>query len=179
LQVARAVGISRETYSRIELGRGGVLDIARAALITAALGSELSVKTFPAGQPIRDVAHAALLQRLQRELATTWRVTHESPMSISGDMRAWDLRLDGAISIGVEAETRPRDLQALERRMQLKQRDSAVKRLLLAVSATDRNRVVLRQALPSLRSTFPLGTREMMPALRSGVDPGANGIVLL
>jgi len=179
LQVARAVGISRETYSRIERGRSGALDLARAALITAMLGSDLSVKTYPVGQPIRDVAHAALLQRLEHELAPTWRAKHEAPMSIPGDMRAWDLRLDGAVSIGVEAETRPHDLQALERRMQLKQRDSSVRRMLLLVGATNRNRAVLRQALPFLRGTFPIGTREVMPALRKGGDPGANGIVLL
>jgi len=94
-------------------------------------------------------------------------------------MRAWDLRLDGAVSIGVEAETRPHDLQALERRMVLKQRDSNVKRMLLLVGATNRNRTVLRQALPFLRGTFPIGAREVMLALRRGVDPGANGIVLL
>jgi len=94
-------------------------------------------------------------------------------------MRAWDLRLDGVVSIGVETETKPHDLQALERRMQLKQRDSGVRRVVLVVAATERNRLRMRQTLGFLRGTFPLDTRETMSALRKGVDPGANGIVLM
>jgi hypothetical protein len=41
------------------------------------------------------------------------------------------------------------------------------------------NREVLRAARPRLRATFPLGTREVLDALRRGEDPGANGIVVL
>jgi hypothetical protein len=63
--------------------------------------------------------------------------------------------------------------------MQLKQRDSGVPRMILLIAATERNRRLLRQLLPVLRVTFPLGTREVLDALRRGQDPGANGIVVL
>ena len=178
-ELARALGISRETYSRIERGKTPAVTVARAAAITAILGSELSVKTYPIGQPIRDKGQLAVLERFEQPLAPTWRVTHEAPMSVPGDLRAWDVRLDGPVSIGIEAETRPYDLQALERRMHLKERDSGVRRMLLLVPSTDRNRALLRSALPMLRRTFPLATREVMRALRDGNDPGANGIVVL
>ncbi len=96
-----------------------------------------------------------------------------------GDQRAWDLRLDGPVSIGVEAETRPSDLQALERAIHLKQRDSDVTRVVLLVSDTERNRALLRMVLPLLRPSFPLSTREVLQALRDGRDPGASGLVVL
>ena len=100
-------------------------------------------------------------------------------MPVANDQRAWDLRLDGPVSIGVEAETRPADLQALERAIHLKQRDSVVTRVILLISDTDRNRALLRVVLPMLRPSFPLGTRDVLQALREGRDPGADGMVVL
>jgi transcriptional regulator with XRE-family HTH domain len=177
--VAKAVGLSRERYGRIERGQVVEIGLGRAATITAVLGCELGIKTFPVGAPIRDRAHVALLQRFERQLAPIWGVVRESPMPIAGDGRAWDDLLHGPISIGVEAETRPHDLQAQVRRMQLKERDSGVSRMILLIAATGRNRGLLRELLPVLRVTFPLATREVLDALRRGQDPGANGIVVL
>ena len=71
------------------------------------------------------------------------------------------------------------DLQALERAVHLKQRDSNVSRVILLICDTQRNRTLLRAALPILRPTFPLSTREVLQALREGRDPGANGLVVL
>jgi transcriptional regulator with XRE-family HTH domain len=177
--VARAVGLSREAYGRLERGRTTDIGISRAATISAVLGGQLSVKIFPLGTPIRDAAHVSLLTRFEQQLALHWRRRRESPISGDDDRRAWDERLDGPVSIGVEAETRPADLQALERRMNLKQRDSGVQRMILLVAGTRRNRRLLRELLPVLRSSFPLSTREVLEALRRGVDPGANGLVVL
>jgi len=153
--------------------------VVRASMITAVLGAELSVKTFPGAPPVRDAAHAALLVRFERRVPPAWRLRHESPMPMAGDLRAWDLRLEGPISIGVEAETRLSDLQALERSIHLKQRDSGVRRVILLISDTDRNRTLLRSVLPILRPSFPLSTREVLQALREGRDPGADGLVVL
>jgi transcriptional regulator with XRE-family HTH domain len=177
--VARAIGISQGTYGRIERGEVREVGLARATLISAVLGAELSVRVFPGGPPVRDQAHAALITRFQHRVSPVWRATHESPMPIAGDRRAWDLRLEGSVSIGVEAETRPTDLQALERAVHLKQRDSNVTRVILLVSDTERNRALLRAALPLLRPSFPLSTREVLQALREGRDPGADGLVVL
>ena len=137
------------------------------------------MKVYPAGPPVRDAAHIVLLARLDSGISPIWRVTNEAPMPISGDLRAWDRRLDGPASIGIEAETRLRDIQALERAMQLKLRDSRVDRMILVVGATHGNRAMLRAALPQLRATFPLSTPEVLRALRAGRDPGANGIAFV
>lgn len=177
--VARAIGVSKATYGRIERGQAPEVGLTRAALISAILGADLSVKTYAAGPPLRDAAHAALLTRFDRRVPSIWRNRHESPMPVTGDQRAWDRRLDGPVCIGVEAETRPSDLQALERSIHLKQRDSGVDRVILLVSDTDRNRSLLRVAVPVLRPSFPLSTRDVLMALREGRDPGADGLVVL
>lgn len=100
-------------------------------------------------------------------------------MPIDGDRRAWDLLLQGPVSIGVEAETRPRDLQAVERAIHLKQRDSGVDRVVLLVRGSKRNRQLVRELLPVLRAGFPLGTADVMRALHEGRDPGADGLAVL
>ena len=100
-------------------------------------------------------------------------------MPIRGDLRAWDERLDGLVSIGVDAETRPNDLQDLARRMSRKRRDSGVTRMILLVADTHRNRDLLRSQPSLLRQTFPLATREVLAALAAGRDPGADGMVAL
>jgi hypothetical protein len=78
----------------------------------------------------------------------------------------------------VEAETRLHDLQALERRVRIKQRDLGVRRVILLVADTRRNRSVLA-AHPELIERFSINTRACLAALRSGRDPGGDAIVLL
>lgn len=178
-EVARSVGISRTAYARLERGQAPEIGLVRAAIISAALGGDLSVKVYPAGSPIRDAAHVALLTTFDTRVGGGWRVVHEAPVGQAGDQRAWDRRLDGPVSIGVEAEVGLRDLQALERRMQRKKQDSGVTRMLLVVRGTRRNRDILRGMLPALRGTFPLGSREVLQALADGRDPGADGLMVL
>lgn len=177
--VARASGIARSTYADLERGRTAEISLLRASILSAALGQDLSLKLYPFGPPVRDAAHLRLLSQFIERLSPTWGVTHEAPIPTGGDRRAWDLRLDGPASIGVEAETRPGDLQALERRIHLKQRDSNVTRVVLVVRGTRRNRLLIREFLPMLRTAFPLGTAEVMRALQEGRDPGADGIAVL
>lgn len=95
--VSRTVGISRSAYARLERGETAEIGLVRAAMITAALGGELSVKVYPAGPPVRDAAHLALLAGFEARLSGRWRVTHEAPVGPPGDARAWDRRLDGAV----------------------------------------------------------------------------------
>jgi hypothetical protein len=96
-----------------------------------------------------------------------------------GDLRAWDVQLDGPGSIGIDAETRLTDIQALQRRVEAKWRDSGVDRVVLLVASTRHNRRVLREHREALRSTFPADTPEIVAALRQGRLPGSNGIVVL
>lgn len=177
--IARASGMARSTYSDLERGRTAEVSLLRATIVSAVLGQDLSLKLYPVGPPVRDAAHLALLTDFGGRAGASWRLTYEAPIPIPGDRRAWDILMDGPVTIGVEAETRPRDLQALERAMHLKQRDSGTKRVVLLIRGSRRNRQLIRELLPTLRPSFPLGTAEVMRALKDGRDPGADGLVVL
>jgi hypothetical protein len=82
-------------------------------------------------------------------------------------------------SVAAEAETRLIDLQALERRISLKRRDSGIQVVILLVNDTLSNRRVLRAQREGLRSSFPLDGRQTLGAVRSGRRPTASGIVVL
>jgi transcriptional regulator with XRE-family HTH domain len=178
-QLARAVGVSRGWIHRFELGRLRGLDLRRATLLFAHLGHKLVAKPYPSGEPLRDAGHVRLLHRFNARLPPTWRRRFESVMPLSGDLRAWDELLSGPVAIGVEAETKPSDLQATERAIATKLRDSGVDRAILLLSSTHANRGLVRRHIGALRQTFPLDTRTTLAALANGQDPGANGLVIL
>jgi transcriptional regulator with XRE-family HTH domain len=181
--LGRTVGLSASEIGRIE--RGLVpLDIVRASTLLGAVGLELSVRTYPAGQPIRDRAHGALLGRLRSQLhpGLLWR--SEVPMPNAGDGRAWDAviragsRIRPAWAVAVEAETRPRDVQALQRRIALKARDSGISAVLLLLADTQHNRQLLRDH-PNLRDNFPVPGRRALELLAAGVFPGGGAVLRL
>lgn len=88
------------------------------------------------------------------------------------------IRIDG-VAIGVEAEARIRDAQPVDRRCALKRRDGGVAIMILLVADTAANREMLALHREALRSSFPLDTRQVLAALRSGRAPSASGIVVL
>ena len=104
----------------------------------------------------------------------------EVPLPIPGDRRAWDgfIRV-GNGAIGVEAEARIRDAQAVDRRCALKRRDGGVDMVILLVADTRANRRMLALHREALRSSFPLDTRQILAALRAGRAPSGSGIVVL
>ena len=84
----------------------------------------------------------------------------------------------GRTRIGVEAETRPRDAQELQRRLALKRRDGGVDHMILLLSDTRSNRIFLRVAGSSLAADFPVPGRAALRALSEGGDPGGSAIVV-
>jgi hypothetical protein len=101
-------------------------------------------------------------------------------LPIAGDRRAVDAEaLVERTWVGFEAETRIRDVQAAERKVQLKKRDAGLRRIFLVVSDTKSNRAVLRAHREALRTSFPLDTREVLRALRAGRPLSADGIVVI
>jgi putative N-acetylmannosamine-6-phosphate epimerase len=75
-----------------------------------------------------------------------------------GDRRAWDaVLLIGTAQIAVEAETRPRDVQALQRRIALKRRDHG----------------------EALMADLPMGSAAILTALTEGRRPEGSGVVLV
>jgi hypothetical protein len=172
--------MSETLLSRIERGKLPRVTLEQVASACAAVGLKFVARAYPDADPVRDAGHARLLERLRAVLhkLAVWRT--EVPLPIPGDLRAWDgqIRLAGAV-IGIEAEMRLADVQALERRIALKQRDGGVDRVILLVADTRGNRRVLALHREALRARFPLDTRAVLAALREGDVPAANGIVVL
>ncbi len=83
------------------------------------------------------------------------------------------------VTVGVEAISRLRDVQAQVRAAQLKRRDAEVLRLVLLVAATHANRRALASAEAVVRTEFKIGTRSALGALAEGRDPGGDALVLL
>jgi transcriptional regulator with XRE-family HTH domain len=178
-QVAVAAGTSAPTVSRIERGKPPYPGFVAAARLARVVGLDLSVRCYPAGTRLRDAGHLALLRRFLATVPPDVGRMLEAPIRLPGDQRAWDVVLSaGGLRVGVAAETRLRDVQALLRREQAKARDDGVDRLILVVAATKANRRVVHEAWPVLSQELPLASRHVMSALRAGNAPDASGIVL-
>lgn len=179
--VATAAGMSQSQVGRIERGQVRHPTLDQLCRVAAAVGLKLSIKAFPDGDPIRDIAHARLLERFHRQLGPGigWRT--EVPVDGATDLRGWDGMCELTLErIGVEAETRIRDGQATWRRTQRKRdADRTVGLLILLVADTRANRAALRELREGLRADLPLDTREVLAALRAGRAPTASGIVVL
>ncbi len=179
-EVGRAVGLSGPQVCRIERGLSPDVSIAVLCRLLAVVGLELSARAYPAGEPVRDRAHAALLSRFRARLHSSLRWRMEVPLPVAGDLRAWDGQVGGASwRVGVEAETRPSDLQALQRRLALKLRDGGVDALILVLADTRHNRELLRAHADDLVQRFPVPGRRAMELVAAGVPPTGNAIVLL
>jgi hypothetical protein len=165
--------------SRIERALALNVPLGRLDTIAAVLGMQLSVRLYPAGQPLRDDGQLALLGRLRARLAPglSWRT--EVPVPITGDLRAWDASIEGfGWTAFVDAETRIRDIQALGRRTALKRRDTGTDRVVLLIADTRSNRAILGSVGGSLIEDALPGIA-ILTALQTGRDPSGSGIVLL
>jgi transcriptional regulator with XRE-family HTH domain len=177
--VGAACGITGSAEGRIESGATRTADIRTLAAMAAAVGLELRVRAYPAGDAIRDAGQARLLERLRARLRPALRWSTEVPLPIAGDLRAWDALIQcPGWRVGVEAETVLDDIQALERRLALKRRDGDVDHVILLVADTRRNRRALAGATANF-ADLPMRTREILVALRDRRDPGQSGIVIL
>lgn len=147
--------------------------------IGAAVGLDVRLRAFPAGDAIRDAGQQRLLGRLRPRLHPTLGWSTEVGLPIEGDRRAWDAVIRGeGWRVAVEAETVLDDLQALDRRLALKRRDGGEDHVILLVADTPRNRRALAAA-PGAFADLPLRTREILRALGGGRAPVGSGIVIL
>jgi len=178
--VATAVGRSTAEVSRIERALAPWAPLVTLCRLAAAVGLDVSIRLFPGGPPIRDMPQISLLADFAAELDAALRWDTEVPLPIPGDARAWDGMIRGADwRFGVEAETSPRDGQAIMRRVQLKVRDGAVDGVILVVRDTRQTRVFLDAAAQEVGALFPAASRDVMRALRRGERPPGNAIVMV
>jgi transcriptional regulator with XRE-family HTH domain len=179
-QVAAACRISQSYEGKIERGEVRIVSVVLLAQLSAVVGLELNVRTFAAATSIRDTAHVELLRRLRVLLHPRWRWRTEVALPVPGDQRAWDAVIAlGGLRIGVEAETRVRDIQALDRRIALKLRDGGLDHVLLVLADTRSNRVAIRDFGDALRANFPVPSRVARHALVTGGDLGGSAVLLV
>jgi hypothetical protein len=172
--------MSYSQVGRIERAMHPSVSMLQLARIASVVGLDLSVRTYPNGSPLRDKAQLALLQRFRSHLSPKLSVQTEVPLAIPGDLRAWDLVVLGAGEpIGVEAETRLIDLQALDRRIALKLRDGGMNRVVLLVAGSRGNRTAIREAAGALHASFPVAGHVALQALADGRDPGGSSLILV
>lgn len=178
--VAEAAGMSRAELSRIERQRAPWLDITAAATLCAVVGLDLWLRAYPGGDPVRDAAHVALIGRFLAYVTAPLSIRTEVPIDRPGDPRAWDAMIaDHTTVVGVEAETRITDSQALERRLALKRRDGRIERVIIVISDSRANRSALRLVRSRLRADYPLDTPELLSALGFGRLPQAGGVAMI
>ncbi|HUQ78363.1 MAG TPA: helix-turn-helix transcriptional regulator [Patescibacteria group bacterium] len=176
--VGRAAGLSRSALERLETGarRSTVREL---AAVGSAVGLDVRLRAYPAGDPVRDAGQLRLLERLRSRLdgGLSWRT--EVPLPIEGDRRAWDAVIGGTRWLAaVEAETVLDDLQAIERRVALKQRDGGIDHVVVLVADTRRNRRALAAA-PHAFAGFSRDARTVLRALGAGRDPECSAILIL
>jgi len=172
--------MSHAQLGRIERCRNRALTVDQATRAAQAVGLRLVLRTYPDGDPVRDAAHLALLERFRSRLPGSVRWQTEVPMPLPGDRRAWDALIQlGGERAGCEAETRLLDLQALERRLALKLRDGGVDLLILLISDTAANRRALAVHRGTLRTMLPLDGRDLLANLRHGRMPPDSGLLVL
>lgn len=177
--VGEACGVAPSTAWRTESGATRKPDLALLAAMAAAVGQDLRLQVFPAGDALRDRPQQRLLERLRPHLhdGLSWRT--EVPLPNDADLRAWDaVVLGDGWWLAVEAETVISDAQALERRLGRKMRDGRATHVLLLVSDTPRNRRAFAAA-PAAFGGFDRRARRVLAALRAGARPETSAIVLL
>jgi len=101
-------------------------------------------------------------------------------MADSADRRAWDAVIEGSDwEACLDAETRVGDLQAVQRRVALKQRDGGARNAILLHADTRHHRELLRLTGDGFQTQFPITARRSLAALGAGRWPGGNSLILL
>ena len=173
--------MSQTELSRIEhletVDRLSVVDL---AALAAVVGRELGANLYPAGEPIRDAGHQVLIRRVRSLLSDTWRVAAEMPLPTIGDRRAWDLllRIPDQL-VGVEAETRVRDIQAFVRHVRERELEGGADTILIVLAESAHNRSVLPQLIEALGPRYSTSARVLLKALRDGKPLAGSGVILI
>ncbi len=178
--IGSAAGITAAAVSRIERGMTPEVSVFRLTQLAEAVGLELSLRLFAGSVPVRDAGHAGLLAQFHDAIHPTLRWTIETVFPHQGDQRAWDAMVSGpGWRYGVEAETAPRDVQALARRLAIKVRDGGADGILLVLPRTRHVRDFLAAGRGLLDPSFPVPGTTALARLAAGVDPGGSSIVLV
>ena len=178
--LARQLGISQSELSRLERFSFAAVPLVRISEIASILGLEISATLHRKGDAVRDSGQQSAIARFLGMVSPAYVSRREVLLPHVGDTRAWDLLLRlGALLVGVEVETRIRDVQALVRRIRERERDGGVDVVLLVVSDTAHNRALVGELREALGPRFATAPKLVMAALRAGrAVPGSAVLVV-
>jgi hypothetical protein len=174
--------MSGSQWSRLERGDTRMPTLDQLCRAGRAVGLDPAFRYYAAEVPVNDRGQLPVLDRYAGVLWPGLRMTREVGLPIPGDPRAWDARVGDDVGgqISIDCEARLGDLQAVTRRVTLKQRDDPGSGpVLLLVARTRHNLAVLDVHREALRSTFPLDSAQVLRYLRAGRLPPASGILVL
>jgi len=176
--VAAAIGVSRSALAAWEQRRvePTYTQLCRWAVV---VGLDVSLGTYPAGDPLRDVGQLRVLERFGQLLGEGWEWRTEVPVSADPrDRRAFDAVIRGDRGrAAVEAIVRLADVQGQIRPIISKQTASGVGCVVLVLADTRQNRLAAASGASTLEPAFPIGPRQALAALRAGVVPDRNAFV--
>ena len=181
--LARELNYSQPWLWRLEAlqVQATVVDLAE---IASLLGLELSITLHEIGDPIRDKGQQALGSRFDVIPSPLWQSTAETLLPNPGDRRSWDRLLRLTTSerrhlVGVDLESRIRDVQALVRRTRFRERDGHVDVILIVLSNSATNTHLVGQLRDALGSEYGTSPRAILSALRRGVPLPGSGVILV
>lgn len=179
--VAGAMRCSRQAIGALERGRLDDVGVIQLARYCAAVGLDLSLRTFANGSPLRDAGQLRLIERLRRTVGDAWTWRTEVPVTADPrDLRAIDALLaNGPRRVGVEAVSRLTDTQGQVRPIVLKQEAAGLACMVLVLADTRTHRRAVEVGAPTLQPAFPMDPRGLLAELRAGRQPPANGLILI
>lgn len=182
--LAIELGLNPSNVWRLESGNVSDVTVRRLSEIASLLGLELGLQFYPIGDPVRDKGQLALGERFKALLSDRWRVTDETLLPGPGEQRAWDklLRLidtSPPYLVGVDLETRIRDVQSVVRRTRGRERDGLVDAILIVVSNSTVNRRLVDELRRALGDGYLSATRGTVRALKAGESLPGGAVLLL
>ena len=179
--LARELRCSQSEVWRLEhLSDIDGISLVRLSEAASLLGLDLALSFHPHGDPIRDRGQQPVINRLRARLASSIKVVAEALLPNPGDRRAWDLLVRIASQVvGVEVESRVRDVQRVVRHMRERERDGGVDEVLLVLAESSVNRRLLPQLLDSLGPRFSTSPRAVLRALGEGRPIPGSSVLLI
>jgi transcriptional regulator with XRE-family HTH domain len=179
---ARQAGIDPATWNRIEKDRLRQIDFKVVGRMAAVVGLDFTINLYPAPRRLYDGAHLELQADIRHLFGPAWAWRSEVLVGLPPDQRAWDLggtHPETGLHVRVDAESVFNDCQAVMRRVEAKRVADGCPRVVLAVRASRGNRRAVNEALDALRTAFPIDARTGLAALRQGLDPGGDVLLLV
>jgi transcriptional regulator with XRE-family HTH domain len=178
--LAKRIGWPQTRYSLFERGvrPTSVEDL---CVVAAILGLRPKFELYRAEEGARDQGHSRLMARFRELLAAAWTATREAPFPTLGDLRSWDIliRLGTVYRVGVEAETRLRDIQELVRRIRQRELHGGVDHILIVLSDSQHNRRYADELRTTLGPDYATSRGELVAALKAGQPLPGSGVLLV